>query len=374
MRRRDFTTGALALGLAGCQSADDDDGARAAPAGPDQTEHAATVAALAPPKRERPFVVILADPGGAETTDLVIPYGVLRRSGLCDVVIASSRKGRTQLRPALAIDAEATFAEIEVLAPDGPDYVIAPALGERDAAAPVQFIRQSSERGAIIAGICAGALTLEAAGLLSDRRATTHWWDVEALAERNPGMSWVRDRRYVVDRGVATTTGVSASLPFSLALVEAMGGSERAAALALELGVESWDGRHDSAAFRRRGAVMAGAASNTLAFWRRDTIGVEASDGVDEIALAFSADAWSRTYRSKAFAVASRVGPVRTHGGLIVHAEREATDAAFDLVVAPAPRQRPAAALPSALEAIAQRHGARTAALVALQLEYAWTA
>jgi len=374
MQRRDFTTGALALGLAACQSANDDDGARAAPAGPDETEHAATIAALAPSKRKRPFVVILADPGGAETTDLIIPYGVLKRSGLCDVVIASSQKGRTQLRPALAIDVEATFEEIDDLAPDGPDYVIAPALRERDAAAPVQFIRQSSERGAIVAGICAGALTLEAAGLLNERRATAHWWDVEGLAERNPGMSWVRDRRYVVDRGVATTTGVSASLPFSLALVEAIGGRERAAALALELGVESWDARHDSEAFRRRGRVISAAITNTLAFWERDTIGVETSEGVDEIALAFTADAWSRTYRSKVFAVASRTGPVRTRSGLIVHGEQRTDDAELDLVVTPAPGLRSAAALPAALDAISQRHGARTAALVALQLEYAWTA
>jgi transcriptional regulator GlxA family with amidase domain len=37
----------------------------------------------------------------------------------------------------------------------------------------------------------------------------------------------VRDRRYVVDHGVATSTGVSASIPVSLAMVEAIGGRGR---------------------------------------------------------------------------------------------------------------------------------------------------
>jgi len=35
-------------------------------------------------------------------------------------------------------------------------------------------------------------------------------------------MQWVRDRRYVVDRGVATSTGITASVPLMLALVEAL--------------------------------------------------------------------------------------------------------------------------------------------------------
>jgi transcriptional regulator GlxA family with amidase domain len=369
MQRREFTAGALAFGLAGCQGANEE--RRVTPALPTAEEHAVTIAALRPVKRERPLVIIIADPGGAETTDLIIPYGVLKRSGLCEVRIASSNAGRVQLQPALAIDVEATFDEIDRDAPDGPDYVIVPALHERDAAASVELIRRCSDQGAIVAGICAGALTLEAAGLLSERRATTHWWDVIALAERNPGMIWVRDRRYVVDRGVATTTGVSASLPFSLALVEAIGGRERAAALAAELGVDEWDARHNSEAFQRRGEVIRSAALNTLAFWQRDAIGVRIENGVDEIALAFRADAWSRTYRSKAFAVAAGEAPVRTRSGLLVQAEREPDDSTLDLI-ASAASTHSAAALTETLEAISHRYGAGAAALVALQLEYSW--
>lgn len=368
MRRREFTAGALAMSLASCQSAGEEESTRARPAPPDSEEHAATVAALRPPKRERPLVVIVADPEGAETTDLIVPYGVLKRSGLCEVVIASSQRGRTQLHPALAIDAETTFEEINAETPEAPDFVIVPALHERAAQAPVAFIRHCADRGAIIAGVCAGALTLEAAGLLSERRATTHWWNVQDMARRNPGMTWVRDRRYVVDRGVATTTGVSASLPFSLALVEAIGGRDRASELAAELGDDGWDARHDSEAFQDRGAVVSAAASNTLAFWRRDTVGVEVAEGGDEIALAFAADAWSRTYRSKAFAVGAQAAQIPTRGGLTLHVAREATDRALDLIVRA--DGKAASALPDALWAIGQRHGARTASLVALQLEY----
>ncbi len=46
-------------------------------------------------------------------------------------------------------------------------------------------------------------------------------------------------RREQVDRGVATTTGITVSVPATLALVEAIGGREKAQAIAAELGVRN---------------------------------------------------------------------------------------------------------------------------------------
>src|SRR5262249_59985620 len=106
---------------------------------------------------------------------------------------------------------------------------------------------------------------------------------------------WVRDRRYVADRGVVTTTGVSASIPVSLAMVEAIGGRARAETLARELGVEAWDAGHDSSVYHLdRGSALT-AVRNSLAFSTHDTIGIPVAPGVDEIALALTADAYSRT-------------------------------------------------------------------------------
>jgi hypothetical protein len=46
----------------------------------DADEHARTIAALAPPKRSRPLVAVIAGSRGGETTDFLIPFGVLSRS------------------------------------------------------------------------------------------------------------------------------------------------------------------------------------------------------------------------------------------------------------------------------------------------------
>ena len=50
-------------------------------------EHARTIALMRPRKRARPVVAIVADNVGAETTDLLIPFNVLSRSGLAEVAV-----------------------------------------------------------------------------------------------------------------------------------------------------------------------------------------------------------------------------------------------------------------------------------------------
>ncbi len=51
-------------------------GAQASPIASD--EHAATLAALKPPKRQRPLIAILGINEGTEVTDYLMPYGILR--------------------------------------------------------------------------------------------------------------------------------------------------------------------------------------------------------------------------------------------------------------------------------------------------------
>lgn len=331
-------------------------------------EHAATIVALRPPKRRRPVIAVLGQNDGTETTDYLVPYGVLTRSGLAEVLALAIAPGPLQLHPALTIQPQATTADFDARYPEGADYVVVPAMHHADDAAVLAWIRAQAVRGATIVGVCSGAKVLSNAGLLRDRAATGHWYDIDGLRKENPSMRWVRDRRYVADRGVVTTTGITASLPVSLALVEAIGGRDAAAALARELGVASWDESHDSDAFRLRRQFLLAAARNKLAFWSHETVGIPVENGVDEIALAFTADAYSRTYRSRALTI-GHGAPVTTRGGLRLVPDRTTEEARPDALLAMA-NERPARALDAALDGIAERYGAGTAAFVALQLEY----
>ncbi|QUD87616.1 DJ-1/PfpI family protein [Phenylobacterium montanum] len=367
MDRRGFIMagvgGAVAIAVAG-------PAAGTAAISPD--EHARTIALMRPPKRARPLVAIVADNVGAETTDLMIPFNVLSRSGLADVAVLAPEAAPIQLMPALRIQPTATLAAFDAAHPDGPDYVIVPAQHRRDTPALLPWLRKQAAGGATVIGVCAGGATVAAAGLIDHRRFTSHWAEIEGLRKAHPSATWQRDRRYVADRGVVTTTGVTASLPMSLALVEAIAGPERAQSLAASLGAPGTDERHDSAAFRLTKGDVGLALGNIGAFWGHETVGLPVAPGQDELALAFTADAWSRTYRSRCVTV-GKSGTVRLAYGLELIVDRTGDGGRLDLMLPPLSDERPAASLDTALAAIARRYGRPTAGFVALQVEYPWS-
>jgi putative intracellular protease/amidase len=328
-------------------------------------EAAETIAALKPPKRARPVVAIIGANDGTETTDYLLPYGVLKRSGVVDVVAVGTKDGPMMMMPSLKIMPDVTVAEFDRRTPDGADYVIVPALHNSDDPDVRAFILAQAKRGATILSVCNGTLVLEGTGLLNGRRATGHWFSISGVAERHPTMRYVRDRRYVIDRGVGTTTGISASLPLSLALVEAVAGPERAKALAAEVGAAGWSATHDSGRFHLTRDDAWGVVANTLlSLFGRDTVGIRVGEGGDLIALAFVADSYGRTYRSRAVVLGDQ--PITTREGMRVLPD---ADGSVDVVVELPQGRPPAQALDAAIAGIEARYGKRTADFVRLQLE-----
>ena len=77
-----------------------------------------------------------------------------------------------------------------------------------------------------LASICTGSFILAQAGLLSGRRATTHWRHARLLARAFPDVSVEPDAIFVRDGDVFTSAGVSAGIDLALALVEDDYGTE----------------------------------------------------------------------------------------------------------------------------------------------------
>ena len=285
----------------------------------------ATIAALKPPKRQRPLIAIIGINDSTETTDYLMPYGILRRADVADVVALGTKPGPMKLFPVLTVEPEATVADFDAQHPDGADYVIVPAMSRDDDPAALQWIKSQAAKGAVIIGVCAGAKVVGNTGLLDGKRATTHWYSLKELLDKHPAIHYVADRRLVVDGGVATTTGISASMPMSLTLIEAIAGRDKAEAIGRDLGLAGWDTRHDSGAFQFTRPFALTAMGNTLAFWNREQLGIELVPGVDEVSLALVADAWSRTYRSRAVTFAGTAGAQPTRNGLRILPEQVAT-------------------------------------------------
>ncbi|UDY35999.1 GlxA family transcriptional regulator [Dermatobacter hominis] len=77
-----------------------------------------------------------------------------------------------------------------------------------------------ADRAQRVTSVCTGALLLADAGLLRDRRATTHWASVDELAELSPTTVVEEDPIYVRDGDVWTSAGVTSGIDLALALVE----------------------------------------------------------------------------------------------------------------------------------------------------------
>jgi len=337
------------------------------------SETEALLDALRPPKRRRPLIAVIGLNHATEGTDYLMPYGILRRADVADVRLLSTEAGPVKLYPALSVEPQATMADFDASHPGGADYVIVPAMSRDDDPAVLAWLRAQKAGGAIVIGVCAGAKVVGEAGLLDGRRGTTHWYYLKALCDKHSSVRYVPNRRFVVDDGVATTTGITASMPMALTLIEAIAGREKAQDVGRDLGVTTWDAGHDSHAFRFTRPFAVTAIANRLAFWKREALGVELTPGVDEVSLALAVDAWSRTHRSRAVTFSRAGYMLRTRNGVRVLADYFDTDWPAARALPIIGNQQPARALDAALHGIGARYGASTATFVAMQLESPWS-
>lgn len=315
--------------------------------------------------RTQPVIAVVAENGMTELVDLLVPFSVLSRAQVGEVITLSTQPGPVQLMPALRMRAQATVDAFEQRYPDGADYLIVPAVHHSDDPRLTRFVAEQAARGATVVGICDGVLVLGQAGLLDGRRATGHWYSRDERQADYPRTQWQEDRRYLADGNLVTTSGVSAALPASLALVAAIAGDEKAHAVGREIGVERWSAEHHSLGFALGTRGYLTAAGNWLLPWRQETLAVTLAPGMDEATLALQVDAWARTFRTRVVGSAST--PVTSLHGLELLPDAAEAE---DTVELPAPQALPGAVLDEALQAIDARYGSATADLVAAQLEY----
>ncbi|MET8001466.1 GlxA family transcriptional regulator [Nonomuraea glycinis] len=99
----------------------------------------------------------------------------------------------------------------------------------------VDALRAAAGRGTQIAALCSGAFVLAAAGLLDERRATTHWLLAPRLAEAHPAVIVDPGALFVEDRGIWTSAGATAGIDLCLHLVRLAHGVNVANAIARHL-------------------------------------------------------------------------------------------------------------------------------------------
>ncbi|TCI07472.1 AraC family transcriptional regulator [Dyella soli] len=324
------------------------------------------------------MIAVVGDNRGTELSDFMVPYGVLSEANVADVIAVSTQPGPmdtfTDLGvPAFRIVAQATLSDFDGRYPNGADYVIVPA--QNPSAELLHWLADQTSKGAVLVSICNGAMVVAKTGVMAGHRATAHWSTESQRLAQNSDIHWVKNARYVSDGNWVSSAGVSAAIPTSLALVEAIAGHGRAASLAEEMGSGPWSPQHNSDAFHPRLTTtawpLAKVAYTNGWFHGTDTLSVHSTPGMDEASLALTVDAYSSTGRSRAYLVSSSEAGLLTRHGLTVLPDRtDRAPVAAGNAVTLSSVTPPAKALDVALAGIMQRYDHATASGVALVFEY----
>ncbi len=96
----------------------------------------------------------------------------------------------------------------------------------------ITWVKNMAQQVTIISSVCTGAFILGNAGLLEERKATTHWASLERLDKEFPHTQVQRDVRWVDEGELVTSAGIEAGIDMSLHLVERLLGRETAVATA----------------------------------------------------------------------------------------------------------------------------------------------
>lgn len=166
----------------------------------------------------------------AEELDFVGPWEMLTMwskfaDGPENCVIIAQTLDTITCAKGLSINPHVSFADCPTL-----DYLLIPGgQGTRQEVnnrVLLEFVAQQARNCKALLSVCTGAFVLHAAGLLSGKKATTHWASLDRL--RALGDVEVVEQRFVQDGNVWTSAGVSAGTDLMLAFIASAAGEEAA--------------------------------------------------------------------------------------------------------------------------------------------------
>ncbi|WP_316779002.1 DJ-1/PfpI family protein [Pedobacter antarcticus] len=317
--------------------------------------------------RKQPIIAVLAMNEGTELTDFVIPFGVLSKSGIAKVISVSTSPGMVTIEP-FKFKLQSNIANFDKEYPQGADYIIIPAIHGGDDTELVKWIAAQGAKGSTVVSICLGAMVVAKTGMMDHRRATSYFGNESQRMEQFPYIKWQKNVRYVADGSIISSAGISASIPISIALVEAISGHSKAVSLAKDLGISDWSAIHNSDAFQEKDRE---APRNYMKSNPKEIVGIPIKKGDDEIALALIAETYRFSGMAIPYAISKTNKPVELANGLIVIPGK--INNGFNPVqrmTSALPTKKTVAVLDSSLNEIEKTYGRTAAYDAARRMEY----
>ena len=165
-------------------------------------------------------VVVIATPGFSpfhfSVPSMVFDKAMPER-GLFEVTVCAEQPGTVVSDIGISINVEHGPEQLETA-----DIFIVPFWEHpetRPAPALLDALRRAWQRGAEVAGLCLGAYVLAYAGLLDNRRASTHWEFEQDFARRFPQVRLDSNALYTSDERLITSAGTAAGIDCCLNIV-----------------------------------------------------------------------------------------------------------------------------------------------------------
>ncbi len=102
------------------------------------------------------------------------------------------------------------------------DVLLVPGANNLEAALQspqtIEWIQGQATHNRYTTAVCTGALVLQKAGLLHNKKATTHWKLIPELRKDEP-ITVLEEMRYVRDGNIVTAQGISAGIDMALWLI-----------------------------------------------------------------------------------------------------------------------------------------------------------
>ena len=168
---------------------------------------------------------------GFTALDVVGAYEILCRLPGAEVTFVAKVKGNVVSEYAsmqmVANSSLSDIKEADILLVPGSTFAFTQVAQDKEL---LQQIRRIDAGTKWTVSVCTGAVILGAAGLLADKKATTHWAAMDSLKQFGARQS---SERYVRDGKLVTAAGVSAGMDMALYLAGIIAGEEYARMLQL---------------------------------------------------------------------------------------------------------------------------------------------
>jgi cyclohexyl-isocyanide hydratase len=181
--------------------------------------------------RARPVSIGMLMFDRMDQIDFTGPFSVLSRLPEASLEIIGVTAGPVRDHKGLVFAPQVVLAEAEdhdvLVVPGGP--------GQQDLMQHRPLLERISAQvaaGRVLFSVCTGALLCGAAGVLRNRRATTHWASFELLPLFG---ARAVDQRVVVDGNIVSAAGITAGIDGALTLAALLRGDETAQRIQLDI-------------------------------------------------------------------------------------------------------------------------------------------